>query len=51
MDEENRVEPQPADRSDKDRVKDLLTEALTGTSAKSKTTLIREALQIVERMH
>ena len=38
-------------RTDKDRVVDLLNEALSGNSAKSKNTLIREALKIIQKAH
>jgi hypothetical protein len=38
-------------RTDKDRVVDLLNEALSGNSGKSKKTLIREALKIIQEAH
>jgi hypothetical protein len=38
------------ERTDKQRLSELLLEALSGTSARSRPTILREALKIVERM-
>lgn len=44
-------EKKTKERTDKERLKELLTEALSGTSPRSRATILREALKIVERMH
>jgi hypothetical protein len=43
-------EKKTEERTDKERLKELLLEALSGTSSRSRPTILREALKVVERM-
>jgi hypothetical protein len=40
----------PKGREPKDRLRDLLEEALSGSSARSKKTIIKEALKVVNEL-
>jgi|GEM_PF-6939352 len=43
-------EKKTEERTDKERLRELLTEALSGTSGRSRSTILREALKVVEKM-